>query len=49
MTPVEYADTLNVIEEAILATDLALHFKHLGNLKMVANRGPKGKLLSLLI
>jgi len=42
LTPVEYADTLNVIEEAILATDLALHFKHLGNLKMVANRGPKG-------
>ncbi len=43
LTPVEYSETLNVIEEAILATDLALHFKHLASLKMVAKKGPTGK------
>jgi len=42
LTPVEYSETLNVIEEAILATDLALHFKHLASLKMVAKKGPTG-------
>ena len=32
----EYSATLAVVEEAILATDLSLHFKHLGALKALA-------------
>ena len=32
----EYTATLAVVEEAILATDLSLHFKHLGALKALA-------------
>ena len=32
----EYSATLAVVEEAILATDLSLHFQHLGTLKDLA-------------
>jgi len=38
----EYSATLAVVEEAILATDLSLHFKHLGALKALASKGPEG-------
>jgi len=38
----EYSATLAVVEEAILATDLSLHFKHLGDLKALAAKGPEG-------
>ena len=34
----EYSATLAVVEEAILATDLSLHFKHLGALKALASK-----------
>ena len=33
---------LDVIEEAIIATDLSLHFKHLGNLKRLSQGGREG-------
>merc|ERR1712127_194607 len=38
----EYSATLAVVEEAILATDLSLHFAHLGRLKNLAEQGTKG-------
>jgi len=38
----EYSATLAVVEEAILATDLSLHFQHLGTLKDLAAKGPDG-------
>ena len=39
----EYTATLEVIEESIIATDLALHFAHLSKLKDLADKGPNGK------
>jgi len=42
LTPSEYTDTLSVIEEAILATDLSLHFSHLGRLKNLSEEGSAG-------
>jgi len=42
LTPEEYSSVLSVIEEAILATDLSLHFAHLGRLKNLASEGPTG-------
>jgi len=42
LTPAEYTMVLAVIEEAILATDLSLHFAHLGRLKNLSNEGPEG-------
>ena len=42
LSPVEYAKTLGVIEHAILATDLAIHFSHLGQLKRLAAAGAGG-------
>lgn len=39
---VEYTATLEVIEESIIATDLALHFTHLNKLKALADKGPQG-------
>ena len=37
----EYTEVLSVIEEAILATDLSLHFAHLGRLKNLSTAGPE--------
>jgi len=37
----EYSDTLAVVGEAILATDLARHFTHLHKLKALADKGPE--------
>jgi len=42
LSPAEYSSVLSVIEEAILATDLSLHFAHLGRLKKLASEGPGG-------
>jgi len=42
LSPVEYSSVLCVIEEAILATDLSLHFAHLGRLKNLSKEGPGG-------
>ena len=42
LSPAEYSSVLCVIEEAILATDLSLHFAHLGRLKQLAGGGPAG-------
>merc|ERR1719427_1000125 len=42
LTSTEYTAVLSVIEEAILATDLSLHFAHLGRLINLANQGPVG-------
>lgn len=42
LTPDEYTEVLSVIEEAILATDLSLHFAHLGRLKNLSKEGPSG-------
>merc|ERR1719493_110330 len=42
LSPAEYAKTLGVIEHAILATDLAIHFSHLGQLKRLAAAGAGG-------
>ena len=38
----QYSQVLSVIEEAILATDLSLHFKHLNNLISLSEEGPAG-------
>ena len=38
LSPADYAETLAVVEEAILATDLSLHFQHLGRLKGLAEQ-----------
>ena len=38
----EYSATLAVVEDAILATDLSLHFAHLDTLKALAAEGPAG-------
>ena len=40
LTPAEYSQVLSVIEEAILATDLSLHFAHLGRLIDLSKEGP---------
>ena len=40
LTPAEYSEVLSVIEEAILATDLSLHFAHLGRLIDLSKEGP---------
>ena len=40
LTSTEYTAVLSVIEEAILATDLSLHFAHLGRLINLAKEGP---------
>jgi len=42
LTSAEYTAVLSVIEEAILATDLSLHFAHLGRLKNLSKEGPAG-------
>eukprot|EP00092_Neocalanus_flemingeri_P076021 GFUD01094260.1.p1 GENE.GFUD01094260.1~~GFUD01094260.1.p1 ORF type:complete len:916 (+),score=231.39 GFUD01094260.1:166-2913(+) len=42
LSPAEYTAVLSVIEEAILATDLSLHFAHLGRLKNLSKDGPAG-------
>jgi len=42
LSPAEYTAVLSVIEEAILATDLSLHFAHLGRLKNLSKDGPDG-------
>ena len=42
LTPAEYTKTLGVIEHAILATDLAIHFSHLASLKRLAGAGAGG-------
>ena len=42
LSPAEYARVLGVIEHAILATDLAVHFCHLGRLKRLAGAGAAG-------
>ena len=38
----QYSQVLSVIEEAILATDLSLHFKHLNKLISLSEEGPAG-------
>ena len=38
----QYSQVLSVIEEAILATDLSLHFKHLNKLLSLSEEGPAG-------
>ena len=40
LTPAEYVSVLSVIEEAILATDLSLHFANLGRLVNLSKEGP---------
>ena len=40
LTPAEYGSVLSVIEEAILATDLSLHFAHLDQLTDLSKAGP---------
>jgi len=42
LSPEQYTFVLEVIEEAIIATDLSLHFKHLGRLKELSARGKDG-------
>jgi len=42
MSPDEYSTVLGVVEEAILATDLSLHFQHLGRLLQLAKEGTTG-------
>ena len=42
LSPTEYTAVLSVIEEAILATDLSLHFAHLGRPKNLSKDGPDG-------
>jgi len=42
MSAKEYRETMIVIKEAILATDLSLHFKHRQDLENLAQKGPKG-------
>merc|ERR1719481_316389 len=39
LSPTEYSMVLAVIEEAIIATDLSLHFKHLGRLMNLSKEG----------
>jgi hypothetical protein len=41
LTPAEYGSVLAVVKEAILATDLSLHFAHFGQLMDLSNEGPK--------
>ena len=41
LTAAEYEAVLAVVEEAILATDLSLHFAHFGQLMDLSNEGPK--------
>jgi hypothetical protein len=40
LTPAEYGAVLAVVEEAILATDLSLHFANLGQLTDLSKKGP---------
>ena len=42
LTTSQYSHTVSVIEEAILATDLSLHFQHLSQLLSLAEEGPAG-------
>ena len=42
LSPGEYSKILSVIEHAILATDLAVHFSHLGRLNKLAASGSEG-------
>ena len=42
LSPGEYSKILSVIEHAILATDLAVHFSHLGRLNKLAASGSDG-------
>ena len=42
LSTLHYADVISVIEEAILATDLSLHFKHLSRLISLSEEGPAG-------
>lgn len=39
LSPEQYSSTLAVVEEAILATDLSLHFQHLSRLQALASSG----------
>ena len=40
----QYNEVLKVVEESILATDLALHFSHLEVLQGLGAKGPSGNL-----
>ena len=42
LSTLQYADVISIIEEAILATDLSLHFKHLSRLISLSEEGPAG-------
>lgn len=42
LSPAEYSKTICIIEHAILATDLSLHFSHLGRLMRLSSAGAGG-------